>query len=81
MWIRYSFIQGVQFFNLDSELYYYRRHDAQCTSLANAYSGFADIAGFMLRFFLKTGNPKFILGMVVVHPYVRKARSLFKGFV
>jgi glycosyltransferase involved in cell wall biosynthesis len=80
MWIRYSFIQGVQFFNLDSELYYYRRHDAQCTSLANAYSGFADIAGFMLRFFLKTGNPKFILGMVVVHPYVRKARSLFKGF-
>jgi hypothetical protein len=81
MWIRYSFIPKVQFFNLDSELYYYRRHEAQCTSLANAYSGFTDIAGFMFRFFLKTGNPKFLLGFVAVHPYIRKVRSVLKGFV
>lgn len=80
MWIRYSFIPKVQFFNLDTELYYYRRHEAQCTSLANAYSGFTDLAGFMLRFFLKTGNPKFLLGMVACHPYVRKVRSVLKGF-
>ncbi len=80
MWIRYSFMPGVQFFNLDLELYYYRRHEAQCTSLANAYSGFTDIAGFMFRFFLRTGNPKFLLGFVAVHPYVRKLRSILKGF-
>ena len=80
MWIRYAFISDIQFFNLDAELYYYRRHQAQCTNLANGYSGFTDIAGFMLRFFLRTGNPKFLLGLVVVHPYVRKLRSILKGF-
>jgi glycosyltransferase involved in cell wall biosynthesis len=80
MWIRYSFLPGIQFFNLDTELYYYRRHQVQCTSLANAYSGFTDIAGFMFRFFLRTGNPKFLIGLVAVHPYVRKVRSILKGF-
>lgn len=83
MFIRMARNPKVQFHNLDCTLYEYRRHEAQITSSARMKIAYAEISGFLYTEFLLTHRPKYILGMVVVHPWIRRLRlllrKLFKG--
>jgi glycosyltransferase involved in cell wall biosynthesis len=80
LWIRYSLIRGVQFHNLDVELYNYRRYEGQATSLVNASKGAIEISAFLFKYFLLTKNIKFLFGIFVVNPYIRRINSFMRGF-
>ena len=79
LWIRMSIDKQVQFENINEVLYYYRRHSEQSTNIENSRRHFNDIAGFMVRYFFKTGNPAYLVGAIVTHPFLRKIRTYLRG--
>ncbi len=65
-----------RFANLDETLFDYRRHPDQITNAANARDHFVEISGFLFTEFLRSGSPKFLFGMMVVFPPLRRLRNL-----
>ena len=72
------------FENLPDYLLNYRRKKNQLTDMKNAVNSFQDIGGFLFTEFLRTWNPLYLIGIVAVHPLLRKSRHLLrklKGFL
>jgi len=80
MWIRWSFDKDIKFFNLNKVLYLYRRYDGQETNIANSKRAYYEISSFLYKFFLQTKNPKYLLGILVVHPVARAVLQKIKKF-
>lgn len=78
LFIRAARIPEVNFHNLDTVLFKYRRHPNQITSISNAKKNCCEICGFLFTEFLLTKNPKYILGMMVVNPFLRRLRLKLK---
>jgi glycosyltransferase involved in cell wall biosynthesis len=74
MFIRMARNPGIKFYNLDRVLLKYRRHASQLTHSSRMKSQYADISGFLYTEFLRTHSPKYILGMFIIHPWVRSIR-------
>lgn len=78
LWIRMSLNKDVKFLNINEELYYYRRHNEQATDIINARSGYHDITGFMVKYFLKTKRPAYLIGALITHPIFRIAKNYLR---
>lgn len=78
MFIRMARNPEVVFHNLDIELFEYRRHESQGTRPGRMRVSFVEISGFLFTEFLSTYSLKYIFGMFVVHPWVRKSRLFFR---
>jgi len=78
MFIRMARNPKIKFHNLDKELYEYRRHNAQGTGLHRMKVSYVEISGFLFTEFLLTRSPKYVFGMFVVHPWVRRMRMNFR---
>jgi O86/O127-antigen biosynthesis beta-1,3-galactosyltransferase len=74
MFIRMARDPAVKFHNLENVLYEYRRHASQITHPDNMKKAYAEISGFLYTEFLFTHSPKYLFGMFVVHPWVRRTR-------
>ena len=74
MYIRMARNPDIKFYNLDRILLEYRRHSTQLTSTVRMKSQYADISGYLYTEFLRTHSPKYIFGMFILHPLVRKIR-------
>lgn len=75
LWIRLM-LDGKIFHNLNENLLYYRRHDAQMTGDAKGYLVFCEIFPMLVMFFLKTGKTKFLIGAISKIPVLKKIRKL-----
>lgn len=80
LFIRAARFPEVKFHNLNKVLFQYRRHSNQITSILNAEKNFYEICGFLFTEFLLTKNPKYILGMFIVHPSIRRLRLHIKKY-
>jgi glycosyltransferase involved in cell wall biosynthesis len=74
MFIRMARNSDVKFYNMDRVLYEYRRHGSQLTNSTRMKLHYAEISGFLYTEFLLTHSPKYIFGMFVIHPWVRRLR-------
>jgi glycosyltransferase involved in cell wall biosynthesis len=74
MFIRMARNPNVKFYNLDRVLYEYRRHASQLTHSVRMKWHYAEISGFLYTEFLLTHSPKYLFGMFIIHPWVRKIR-------
>jgi glycosyltransferase involved in cell wall biosynthesis len=74
MIIRMARNPGMKFYNLDCTVLDYRRHPSQLTHTNRMRHQYADISGFLYTEFLRTHSPKYILGMLILHPWARRAR-------
>lgn len=78
LFIRLSRDSTVNFANLDTVLYFYRRHSEQVTNIKSAYNSYYEISAFLFSEFLRSKNVKYILGMLRVHPVIRKIYYLVR---
>jgi glycosyltransferase involved in cell wall biosynthesis len=78
MFLRMARDRSVKFHNLDQILFQYRRHGAQATRPERMKWHFVEISGFLFTEFLLDKSPKHIFGMLIIHPWVRKTRLLFR---
>lgn len=69
---------NCKFYNLPYTLFQYRRHPTQITSSANKWKHFSEITSFLGMYFLKSGNPLFLLGIVWVFPPVCWLKDVYK---
>jgi glycosyltransferase involved in cell wall biosynthesis len=81
MFIRMARDRATKFQNLEDVLYEYRRHPSQITHPNNMKKAYSEISGFLYTEFLLTHSPKYLFGMFVVHPWVRKTRLLIRRLV
>lgn len=72
LFLRMARDKTVIFANLDKVLYLYRRHKNQNTDLSKAKANYYEISAFLFSEFLRTKNYKFIIGILRVHPMLRK---------
>lgn len=79
LFIRLSRDESNIFMNLGEPLYCYRRHQMQITDLSKSKENYAQISAFLFSEFLLTRNIKYLLGMLRVHPYVRKFHKIVTG--
>ncbi len=72
------------FKNLPDQLLSYRKHGStQATDMSKAKQSFCDNGGFRFTEFLLTWNPLYLIGIIAIHPLLRKGRNLIrkvKGF-
>ncbi len=78
MFIRMARNPKVKFYNLDQVLYEYRRHALQATHADRMKWHYAEVSGFLYTEFLLTHSPKYLFGMFVIHPWIRKTRLAFR---
>lgn len=82
MFIRMARDKTIRFHNLDQCLFDYRRHDAQGTRLGpRTRICFVEISGFLFSEFLRTHSPKYLFGMLIIHPGVRAARMQLRKWM
>jgi glycosyltransferase involved in cell wall biosynthesis len=81
MFIRMARNPTIKFYNLKNVLYDYRRHASQITHAGHMKQAYVEISGFLFTEFLLTHSPKYLFGMFVVHPWVRKMRLAFRRWV
>jgi glycosyltransferase involved in cell wall biosynthesis len=74
LWVRYSLNEKIKFYNINKKLYYYRIHPKQSISAMNIHASSYDISGFLFKYFLLTKNIKFILGIIIASPFIRKIK-------
>ncbi|EJB5573592.1 glycosyltransferase [Citrobacter sp. Cf039] len=72
LFLRMARDNSVVFSNINKVLYLYRRHKNQNTDLSKAKNNYYEISAFLFSYFLRTKNYKFIIGMLRVHPLLRK---------
>lgn len=78
LFIRITRDKNFNFKNLDVKEFLYRRHNNQITSRRHAKKHFAEISGFLITEFLLTYNPKYLIGSLAIHPWVRTVRNWLK---
>ncbi|EEA5327716.1 glycosyltransferase, partial [Salmonella enterica] len=78
LFIRLARDKNVIFMNTIEPLYSYRRHHMQVTDLSKSKESYAQISAFLFSEFLLTHNYKYIIGILRVHPYIRKMHNFFK---
>lgn len=79
MFIRMARDREIKFCNMDKLLFDYRRHDMQGTRLgARTRVCYLEISGFLFAEFLSTHSPKYLFGMFVIHPWVRRIRMVIR---
>jgi O86/O127-antigen biosynthesis beta-1,3-galactosyltransferase len=78
MFIRMARNPRVKFHNLDRVLLDYRRHPSQLTDPRQMKRQFSIISGYLFTELLETHSPKYILGMLILHPLVRTLRLKFR---
>ena len=81
MFIRMARNPKLKFHNLDRVLLDYRRHGSQLTNPSRMKWQFADISGFLFTEFLLTHSPKYIYGMFILHPWIRRLRLAGRKWV
>ena len=64
--------------NLPEILLSYRRSESQLTNIQNGSKSFQNIGGFLFTEFLRTLNPKYLIGIIAVHPVLRKIRAFLR---
>jgi O86/O127-antigen biosynthesis beta-1,3-galactosyltransferase len=79
MFIRMARNREIKFCNMDKVLFDYRRHDLQATRLGPRMRvSYLEISGFLFVEFLSTHSPKYLFGMFVIHPWVRRLRMVIR---
>ncbi|HET6215394.1 MAG TPA: glycosyltransferase [Acidobacteriaceae bacterium] len=79
MFIRMARNPEIKFCNMDKLLFDYRRHDRQGTRLGpRTRVCYVEISGFLFVEFLSTHSPKYLLGMFIIHPWVRQIRMIIR---
>lgn len=78
LFIRIARNAAFGFHNLTSILFHYRRHGGQATNLHYFKRRFPDVAGFLFSELLRSHSPRYLLGMIAVHPWSRHLRRLFQ---
>jgi glycosyltransferase involved in cell wall biosynthesis len=82
MFIRMARNPEMKFFNMDRVLFDYRRHDTQGTRLGpRTRVCYVETSGFLFAEFLSTHSLKYLFGMFVIHPWVRKIRMVIRQCV
>lgn len=82
MFIRMARNPEMKFCNMDRLLFDYRRHDTQGTRLgARTRVCYLEISGFLFAEFLSTHSLKYLFGMFVIHPWVRKIRMVLRKWI
>lgn len=79
LFLRVVRLSDYKFYNLNDLSFYYRRHTYQLSSDIVASAAFKNIAGFLFTEFLYDKNPKYIIGMLANHPYIRSLRALYRN--
>lgn len=67
------------FKNLPDQLLSYRKHGLQGTDMSNARQSFCDNGGFHFTEFLLTWNPLYLIGIIAIHPLLRKGRHIIRN--
>ena len=67
------------FKNLPDQLLSYRRHGIQATDMSKAKQSFCDNGGFRFTEFLLTWNPLYLIGIIAIHPLLRKGRYIIRN--
>ena len=67
------------FKNLPNMLLSYRKHASQATDMSNSRQSFCDNGGFRFTEFLLTWNPIYLIGIVAIHPLMRKGREMIRS--
>jgi glycosyltransferase involved in cell wall biosynthesis len=80
MFIRMARDPDVVFHNLDKFLYEHRRHEGQGTNARNLKKAYSEVSGFLFTEFIRTYSPKYLFGMVIVNPSIRKIRMALRKF-
>jgi hypothetical protein len=78
MFIRMARNPKIGFFNMDKVLFEHRRHELQATRPGRIKVSYVEISGFLFTEFLLTHSPKYLFGMFVIHPWVRRARLVLR---
>jgi glycosyltransferase involved in cell wall biosynthesis len=78
MFIRMARNPAVKFHNLKDVLHEHRRHASQGTNPDHMKQAYVEISGFLFTEFLLTHSPKYLFGMFVIHPWVRRARMALR---
>ncbi len=78
MFLRMARDPTTRFYNLDEVLLDYRRHAAQLTHASQLKKQYAEISGFLYTEFLLTHSFKYLLGMLILHPWVRRTRLAWR---
>ncbi len=78
MFIRMAREPNIKFHNLDKVLFEYRRHEGQATRPGRIKVSYVEISGFLFTEFLLTHSPKYLFGMFIIHPWVRRTRMVFR---
>jgi glycosyltransferase involved in cell wall biosynthesis len=78
MFIRMARDRTIRFYNLNEVLLEYRRHGVQLTHASQLQQQYAEISGFLFTEFLLTHSPKYLLGMLILHPWVRRTRLAWR---
>ncbi len=81
MFLRMARNPSNKFHNLDMILFQYRRHEAQATAPWRISVSFSEISGFLFTEFLMNPSPKYLLGMVIIHPWVRRFRLFLRRWI
>jgi glycosyltransferase involved in cell wall biosynthesis len=75
LFLRMSRDPEVKFHNLDATLLKYRRHPRQGTNASFFRRRFAEVSGYLFTEFLLRYSPKYLLGIVAMHPWGRWLRT------
>ena len=78
MFLRIARDPELRFHNLDKILFDYRRHALQVTGLSRVKINYQEKAGFLFTEFLRTGSPKYLCGILLMHPFVYRTRMFFR---
>lgn len=78
MFIRMARNPMIGFYNMDKVLFDHRRHELQATRPGRIKVSYVEISGFLFTEFLLTHSPKYLFGMFIIHPWVRKARMTLR---
>jgi glycosyltransferase involved in cell wall biosynthesis len=71
---------GMRFHNINETLFCYRRHEGQITSFSKAWRHFIEISSFLFMHACLEKKVKYIVGIIVLFPPLRKIKSFFDNF-
>lgn len=67
------------FKNLPDLLLNYRKHSSQATDMRNSKQSYCDNGGFRFTEFLLTWNPIYLIGILAIHPWMRRMREMIRN--
>jgi glycosyltransferase involved in cell wall biosynthesis len=79
MYLRMARDPKLEFENLSEILFEYRRHDSQGTNDAFYKRRYSEMGGYLFTEFIRSHSPAYLVGIIGIHPWARRIRSLLKG--